>query len=43
MCKDLIELALFENIAKKYEPYTIVVAAIELVDRIFLTKSEPSL
>ena len=39
-CKYLLELALFEGVAKFYDPLTLVTAAISLSDSVFKSKTE---
>ena len=40
LCKYLLELSLFDGLAKKYDPYTLVVGAIEVSDHVLKTKTE---
>ena len=39
-CKYVLELSLFQGVAKTYSPYAMVVGALSLADSVFKTKSE---
>lgn len=43
LCKYALELAIFEGLAKKYSPQTMVMAALNLVDNVLKCKVEPKL
>ena len=43
LCKYAIELAIFEGLAKKYSPQTMVMAALALVDNVLKIRVEPKL
>ena len=40
LCKYLLELSLFDGLAKKYEPHTLVMTAISISDHVLKTKTE---